>query len=306
MSSRLLSAALSVSAFTACASTASTDASTERTATRDASRDGMRKVDDPVVPCALRPDGADAVCVRQVRGRAVDFDGAPLARHVITYCGPACFSGTTDDGGAFVVEVNDFVVTQRYTLQVHGRPAHASAWFASPDPVDGVVAWSEPLAVPRYQDQGPELPTHTDGGTFTAGDVTLTVPMGARLEFDVEDFELGPLGRTLRATHVALDRAPTFARQAGLSMVWALAPFNLVCDRPMGVRVRNRAGLPAGSAVDFVVMGNEIVEAPVTAGRPVVAASGHVSADGATVATDPGVGVSYLTWIGVRPRRESP
>ncbi len=258
--------------------------------------------DDDVPPCSVRPDAAGVACVRRVRGRVVDFAGAALANHVITYCGPACFSATTGADGAFVVEVNNFVAAREYTLQVHGRPAHASAWWAGLDPAGEEVTFPEALAVPRYEDVGTEI-AQTAPGSYTAGDVTVTVPAGARVEFDVEDFELAALGRTLRSTRVEMGRAPAFAREAGLSAVWALAPFNLLCDRPMAVRVANRAGLPAGSAVDFVVMGNEIVTPPITAGRPVVAAAGHVSADGATIATDPGAGVSYLTWIGVRPRR---
>ncbi len=285
------------------------DASAERAGdapsdARDAAQDAA--ADDDVPPCAERPDAAGVVCVREVRGRAVDFAGAPLGRHVITYCGPTCYAATAGDDGSFVVAVNGFVAPREYTLLVHGRPEHASAWFAGADPAGEVVTYAEPLAVPRYEDVGaviPETMAAMAGGTFRAGDVELTVPAGARVEFDVEDFELGALGRTLRATRVELARAPAFAREAGLSAVWALGPFNLLSDRPLGVRVANRAGLPPGSAVDFVVMGNEIVSPPITGGRPVVAAAGRVSADGASIATDPGAGISYVTWLGVRPRR---
>jgi|GEM_PF-1245207 len=259
--------------------------------------------DEDVPPCAVRPDAAGVACVRQVRGRAVDFTGAPLAAHVITYCGPTCYATMAAADGTFAVEVNDFVAPRDYTLQVHGRPDHASTWVAGVDPVNEVVTLAEPIAVPRYQDVGAVITTGPAGGSFAAGDVTLVVPPGARVEFDVEDFELGALGRTVRAVRVEIARAPVFAREAGLAAVWAMAPFNLLSDRPLGVRVANRPALPAGSAVDFVVMGNEFVSPPLTGGRPVVAAAGRVSADGATIATDPGAGISYVTWIGVRPRR---
>jgi len=282
------------------------DASAERVgdATPDA-RDaaGEAAADEDVPPCAVRPDAAGVACVRQVRGRAVDYAGAALGGHVITYCGPTCYAAVAAADGTFSVEVNDFVAPRNYTLQVHGRPDHASTWVAGVDPVNDVVTFAEPVAVPRYQDVGAVITTGLEGGAFSAGDVTLVVPTGARVEFDVEDFELGALGRTVRAVRVEPARAPAFARDAGLVAVWAMAPFNLVSDRPLGVRVANRGALAAGSAVDFVVMGNEIVSPPITGGRPVVAAAGHVSADGATVATDPGAGISYVTWIGVRPRR---
>jgi hypothetical protein len=281
-----------------------TDAAASRdVSTADASDAAAEVVDDDVVPCAVRPDAAGVACVRRVQGRAVDLTGAPLGGHVITYCGPTCYATMAAGDGTFSVEVNDFVAARNYTLQVHGRPDHASAWVPGIDPVAEVVTFTDPIAMPRYQDVGMEITPGMAGGTFTAGDVSLVVPAGARLEFDVEDFEFGALGRTLRAVRVELPRAPAFAREAGLVAVWALAPFNLISDRPLGVRLANRTGLAAGSAVDFVAMGNETVTPPITGGRPVVVGAGRVSADGATVATDPGVGISYVTWIGVRPRR---
>jgi hypothetical protein len=282
---------------------ATSDAAADRSDARAEVAPADASADDDVAPCSERPDAGDVTCVRRVRGRAVDSAGAPLGRHVITYCGPACFGTTTMADGSFEIAVGDFVRARSYTLQVHGRPDHASAWFAGLDPAGEVVTFPAPLAVPRYDTVGAEIAQGAGGGTYAAGDVTLTVPAGATVEFDVEDFELGALGRTLRVTRVEPAQAPEFAREAGLVAVWALAPFNLLCDQPMGLRVANRAALPAGSAVDFVAMGNEIVGPPLTAGRPIVVAAGRVSADGATIATDPGAGLRYLTWIGVRPRR---
>jgi hypothetical protein len=136
----------------------------------------------------------------------------------------------------------------------------------------------------------------------SAGDVTLTVPAGAMVETDIEDAELGELGTRLRVAAVGPTDAPQFARDAGLVSVYALAPFNLTSTRPIAVRLVNRAALPAGAAVEFVVMGTEIYETPFTGGLPVVAAAGHVSADGTTVSTDPGEGLSSLTWVGLRLR----
>ncbi len=193
------------------------DASAERVGdappdARDAA--GEAAADDDVPPCAVRPDAAGVACVRQVRGRAVDFAGAALGGHVITYCGPTCYAVTAAADGTFSVEVNDFVAPRNYTLQVHGRPDHASTWVAGVDPVNEVVTFADPIAVPRYQDVGAEITAGAAGGSFAAGDVTLLVPAGARVEFDVEDFELGALGRTLRAVRVEPARAPAFARDA--------------------------------------------------------------------------------------------
>ena len=101
---------------------------------------------------------------------------------------------------------------------------------------------------------------------------------------------------------VDAQHAPAFAVSALVSSVYALAPFDLVSTSKMPVQIPNRTGLAAGSAVEFVAMGDQVFLDPFTGGLPIVAALGHVSADGLTVATDPGEGLLFLTWFGVRPR----
>ena len=52
--------------------------------------------------------------------------------------------------------------------------------------------------------------------------------------------------------------------------------------------------------VDLMVLGDDYSSTPPTVGILAVAASGHVSADGTTIQTDPGEGISELTWLAVR------
>jgi hypothetical protein len=68
----------------------------------------------------------------------------------------------------------------------------------------------------------------------------------------------------------------------------------------MGVILKNSAALPASSAVDFMVLGDDYSSLPPNVGLLAVAASGHVSADGQTIQTDPGEGISDITWLAVR------
>lgn len=298
-----LSPSLSLSLFalvvTACGS--STPNATADAA-RDVAVDASDDVGDAPV-CAVRPDASNVSCVLSVRGRAADSSGATFGNGVITYCSTTCYATNADATGAFVVPVGDFIDTSVYSLLVHGRPDHASVYVRSPAAVDGVVTMPEPVAVPRYADVGPVLPETAAGGAFTAGDVTLTVSPGTMLEFDLEDALLGELGKRLRVTYVPMAQAPAFAREANLVAVWALGPFNLLADHPVAVRVANRAGLAPNTPVEFVVLGQDILAEPPTAGRAIVAATGRVSADGMSVTTDPGTGISYVTWVGVRPAR---
>lgn len=279
-------------------------ATSDTGATRDVYDESLDDVDLPpedVPPCTVRPDAAGVTCVLQVRGTARDDTGAPLGDHVITVCGPACFVTRTAPDGSFVTPVGDFLDPSIYTVLVHGRPDHASLYVALAPVVDRVATFAEPLVVPRYTQSGDLFPDPARGGSVTAGDVTLTVPAGATLEFDLEDALLGDLGRRFRVAPVPIDRAPRFARDAGVVALWALAPFNLLASPKLAARVANRAGMAPNAAVDFVVMGREGLVPPLTAGRAIVAAAGHVSADGMSITTDPGEGISYVTWLGVRP-----
>jgi hypothetical protein len=259
--------------------------------------------DEDVVPCSQTPTDARRVCVLTVRGRVVNAEGMPLSSRIITFCGPACFGSETDANGNFVVTVGDFLNPAIYAVQAHGRPEYGSVMIPAPAPVDRVITYAQPIVLPRYADMGPILPNTPTGGTFTAGDVTLTITPGTGLEFDVEDFDLGDLGRSLRSVYVTPSQYPPFAREAGVVALWALAPFNLISNRPIAVRVNNRAMLAPNAPVDFIVLGQEYTKEPFTAGQPIVAATGTVSADGMSVSTAASAGISYVTWIGIRPRR---
>jgi hypothetical protein len=251
---------------------------------------------------------AGAACVRAVEGSVLSDGAQPLDRGFVTVCGSACFIGEISAQGRFVVAAGEVVPVPLYSVLVHGRPAHASAYWPMPAPDgDGIVRFASPLSVPRYAETGVELPENrmiASEVRTTVGAVTLVFSAGSTVEYDFEDFELMALGRTVRVAEVPIERAPPFAREGMLvGPVWALGPFALTSSAPIAVTVANRANLPANSAVEFVAMGKEIVSTSPDAGRAVLVARGTVSADGATVRTDPGQGLRWLTWFGLRSAR---
>jgi hypothetical protein len=260
--------------------------------------------DDAGDPCASRPAdrGPTSVCVRRVEGRVTDLDGAPLAGRPITVCGPACFLAITAADGSFRVEVGDWIDVAIYSVHAHGRPDYASVYVPLAAPLADVARLPEAMALPRYDAPGPELPDGAAGGTVSAGGVTLTIAPGTRLELDLEDVDLGPLGRRLRVAPVPVERAPAALVEAAPAALYALAPFALIASRPIGVTLPNRAGLAPGTAVEFIALGVEPFTPPINAGSAVVAALGRVSDDGATVTTAPEEGLRTLSWIGYRPR----
>jgi hypothetical protein len=297
-------------ALTACAgSSPPTDAATTVDVPRAvdaplAAQVDARAPDDVKAPCTQPPAErpANSVCVREVRGQVLDTDGAPRVDVPVTVCGPVCWLDRTGADGRFAVRVGDFVPTAIYSVLAHARPDHATVYVPLPDVVGAgdVITLAEPLRVPRYMVTGDLV--YGDAGVARAGEVTVRVPAGAQLELDLEDFELGELGRRLRVAQVPVDRAPPFAREGRVQAVWALAPFALTSTRPLGLRLPNTLGLAPGAAVDVVMMGGDVLPPRSNAGRAVDAARAVVSADGMSVETLPGEGVSLLTWVGVRAR----
>ena len=97
-------------------------------------------------------------------------------------------------------------------------------------------------------------------------------------------------------------QTPSFVRGASIVAMWALAPFHLTSDRALGYRVRNpdRTMFAAGAVAEFVALGVNFFPPPVDAGTVVVIGRGRVSADGATIQTDAGVGSTAVRWLGVR------
>ncbi|MBI5514070.1 MAG: hypothetical protein HY909_09905 [Deltaproteobacteria bacterium] len=268
-------------------------------------RDAVEGDDDALSGCLEPRDviPAGAVCVHSVRGTVTALDGLALAGRLITLCGPACFFGETSAGGAFSVEPEDLLNLARYSVTAHGRPDFATLNVPTEPAVDGTSALREAMRLPRYTDRGPPIPDGVRGGTVTAGDVTVTIAPGTRIDPDIEDAELGELGTLLRTVRVPLESAPRLAREAGLADVYALGPFNLTTNTPMALRLRNRAMLPAGTRVEFLGLSYRIVDPPFDAGHWVVMARGVVSPDGAEVRTNDTEGLTVLTWVGYRALR---
>ena len=246
---------------------------------------------------------AGSQCILTVTGQALAEGGMPFARKGITVCGTSCFAGETDAQGRFTVGVGVFLQADAYTVQVHGRPDHVSAYWPLPAVgADRVARFAAPLTVYRYMNDGVELPESrmiAAATTSTVGAVTLNFAANTAVEYDLEDFEFMAAGRRVRSAEVPLMLAPPFAAAGGLvGPVWGLAPYAMTSTVPVGVRVANRAMLPANSMVEFVSMGLDTLSQPPTAARAVVSARGRVSADSMFIETLPS-----LSWIGVRAMR---
>lgn len=296
------SVAADVSVADAPADTAVNDAVVEDRAPLDAAPEDVAEDVSTATDVQCPPSDGRRPCVHNVSGRVTDTTGAGLSGKVVTVCGTVCYSERSNPDGTFRVPVEDLLDVPAYTVSVHGRPEFATTYVPMPAPVNGEVVFAQPISVPRLTETGPQMPDPAVGGTVTAGDVTLTVPAGGRFEYDLEDVVIDALGRQFRYGTHNPHAYPAYAPSA-VGVIYGFGPFALISTRPIAVSVVNREMLAAGTAVDFVPMGIEIVTPPITGGRALAGIPGHVSADGRTVATDPGAGVTLLTWLAIVPRR---
>jgi hypothetical protein len=250
---------------------------------------------DPSV--ALPPDSG--VCILGANGSVTDLAGAPLPDLVMTLCGSICFGTRSDSTGAFVIPIGGYLDTQNYAMHADGRPDHAVDYLrlAAAEPQIFTTTMREPALPPSTVQLPADLAPAAS--TVTVGDLTLSVAAGTMFTLDVEDFGTTE-GRTLRVAPVSLAEAPSHAIIAKVDAIYALAPSGAKSSTKMGVTLKNSAGLPASAAVELLVLGDDYFSTPPNVGVLGVQATAHVSADGQTIQTDPGEGISEITWLGVR------
>ncbi len=261
--------------------------------------------------CDIPSDDPAATCVRTVSGSVTDIDGAPLANRSVTVCGIICFYAQTAADGSFTTYIDSNINIARFAALAHGRPDYASLYAKLPAAAEHITV--APLRIPKYLD-GQVLPD--DGAPAShviSGDVTLDIPDNTAFQLDVDDVA-SPTGRQFRVGAAKASELPDFAKASGAVQLYGLAPFgatsvvNGSASAPTGptpqklaVHVKNTSKLlQPNQKVQFFVLGVNLLSSPPTAGSEVDVATGTVSADGTTIDTDAGQGISTISWLGVR------
>jgi hypothetical protein len=303
----LASTALAL-ASTACSTAASSAGSTGDAAAAppgsDASKafaeDAGSEADAPApcsAPVADRPEGG--VCVLEATGTVEDLDGTPLPDLVMAMCSPGlCYGTRADEAGIYTMPVGDFLATADYAIHADGRPDHAVDYYRLV--ADEPETISVDMHIPALPPSTVSLPPDDAGAsTVTVGDLTLQVAAGTSFDLDIEDYGTA-VGRILRVVQVPLASAPSYAAANNVDVIYALAPSGATPSLPMGVILRNAAALPASAGVDLLVLSDDYFSTPPAVGTLLLQATGHVSADGTTIQTDPGQGISEITWLAIR------
>ncbi len=241
----------------------------------------------------------------EARGSVTDVPGTPLNDLVVTFCGNTCYGSRTDATGHFVIPIGNFLNREDYALHVDGRPDHVTTYLRFDKGDAQVIDLAAPFRLPLLPTVGTVLPADgAPASTAMSGGVTLAIAGGTTFDLDIADFDKGDSGRKFRAVNVQLEIAPPFASLAKVDAVYALAPSGATASAKMGVTLPNPsvATMPAGAAVDVLVLGDDYLSSPPTVGILAVAAAARVSADGQSIATDPGEGITKITWMAVRKR----
>jgi hypothetical protein len=218
----------------------------------------------------------------------------------VNFCGRVCYGVAADGAGRFVIPVGAPIVLENFVLHVSGRPGYADTYQKlGVGPVSGVIALADPVKLGRVPGDGPALPADgSPAAGVTSGDVTLHVAAGTTLDLDIGDVVLGDKGRQLRVGTIAPAAAPSFLGSLpDVIGVYAVAPSSAHASKLVGLSVKNTSGAAAGAPIDVHVLDDDLIAIPPTGGALPIAASAHVSADGAAIDTDPGAGVTTLTWI---------
>jgi hypothetical protein len=305
----LFSIAVCAFASTACGASAGAKANGDSAGAVGAASDAGVS-EDAVAPCSDPPDARPpgATCVLEAKGTVEDLSGAPLDKLVMTFCGGQCYGTQSGAAGTFTIPIGTFLPTEDYAMHADGRPDYAVDYYRLTANEPSVI--SVTMHLPAMPPSTVSLPADgSPASSVTVGDLTLLIPDNTMFDLDIEDYGTA-IGRILRVASVPLAKAPAYATAANVDAIYALAPSGAY-SRPdvdggsqslvkMGVTLKNSAGLPASAAVDLMVLGDDYSSTPPNVGILAVAASAHVSADGQTIQTDPGEGISELTWLGVR------
>lgn len=220
-------------------------------------------------------------------GRLVDEAGAPLGGEVVLACmATICLTTDSAPDGAFRFEGDVFEppvdIAMKAPPSLSGSPRRAAALYPFRMEVGETALDVGTLRVPSLP-AGAPIDLTADVQQIAAGDglelvvqpAALTPPLGYPLD-------------ALAARRVPVEWMPPITALAGevLVAVYALHPFGATSTAPVGVRVPS--DLPAGTRVWFRSLSDlDGSCSPAVPGR----------ADGRAVATEPGAGVTALTWL---------
>ncbi len=226
------------------------------------------------------PD-ADTTPKTVLTGRVTDGASAPVSRARIQLCGTACQLAVADDAGQF--EVVGVVDAPHHYLDVRG-PTGDPRSFATL-----VVRINVPVSV-RTEAPVARLPLLPAKIALGVGAQTISIDDKLTLAFDGSALSFPSDERFVRGVRVPESAWPAYDVGASkILALWALDPFDVVAAKPIGVRISEAFGLPAGTKLSLHTVRSD-------QGTALRASSAAVTSDG-SIETPLGEGLDRLAWI---------
>lgn len=228
----------------------------------------------------------------RIVGSVVDLDGRGVSGASVRLCGDPCRALSTSSSGAF--DIRD-VPLGSYGLHVELPGAGAADYgkvvvpFYSAEPAPMGVRTVAPIVLPRL------------GSAVSLGAGVQTVAIDGTLSLTVDAGALGfPSGSgspRLAGLRVPMALFPDFCLPSGDGRViaeWAFGPFNTTSSAPVEVHIKTadlgNPNLRPGMTVNLLTIDPDL-------GKPERQGVGKVSADGATIDSQPMMGIRRLTWL---------
>lgn len=233
--------------------------------------------------------------IESVEATVLDDAGAPYADLLVQVCGlDICVNGYTDADGFTSVSTGERITQAAFK---YGDGLGFGKFALLLEPSESVFD----LGVVRtalLPETGAPIRA---GETSTSGGVSLTLPPGARFDFDLLVYRTEEQ-QAFRAAELELTRAPErLLDDSGVELLFALAPLDTEFCPAATLELPNSEGWESGTEVEFLLHGLDLSERFAPYGGWAVIGSGAVDESGERLVMLEG-GVRTLGSIGVRRR----
>lgn len=253
---------------------------------------------DVAVECDNGPGYAqnpEPTLIESVDATVLDETDAPCADLLVQVCGlNACFNGFTDEDGMTSVSAAEPITQAAFK---YGDGLEFGKFALLLDPSETVFDLGVVRTV-RLPEAGAPIRA---GETSSSGDVSLTLPSNASVEFDLLVYRTEEQ-QAFRAAELELASAPAgLLGESGVELVFALAPLDTEFCPAVTLELPNREGWEPGTEIEFLLHGLDLTERFAPYGGWAVIGSGVVDESGERLVMLDG-GMRTLGSVGVRRR----
>jgi hypothetical protein len=251
-------------------------------------------------PACTGPGYAKSVTAAAFNGLSatvVDENGDPVPNLSAQACGiNVCINKKTDGYG--VAHITDRQPLTKGAFKYGGGQKYARIALPLDLPAADTITLGEQrtVAFDPPSDGAPMEP----GKSATSRSATLTLASNATMTVDPFDFDTDDLQK-FRSAEVPEAAWPQVVdRSLDFVLLVALTPSDAELCPAAKLTLANTPGLSPGTRVEFFLHGTDIIERWAPYGGWAKVSDGEVSADGASIETDPSGGIPVLSVVGVR------